>query len=141
PSSVRSAASPAWWTPVSSSAPPTRCSWRRRGRCASSPPDPVKRDGHEYGNPTRPRRPPHRGSATAVTFFPHHLRLERAAHPALTAELAALLQAIALAGKVVAWEVARAGLTGRLGETGEINVQGEWVKKLDAWANGAVVDV
>jgi len=76
-----------------------------------------------------------------VTFFPHHLRLERAAHPALTAELAALLQAIALAGKVVAWEVARAGLTGRLGETGEINVQGEWVKKLDAWANGAVVDV
>lgn len=70
----------------------------------------------------------------------HHLRQEGEAHSALTAELAALLAEIALAGKIIAREVGRAALTGRLGETGETNVQGERVKKLDEWSNRAMVD-
>jgi fructose-1,6-bisphosphatase I len=71
----------------------------------------------------------------------HHLRQERALHPALTEELAALLVEIGLAGKIIAREVARAALTGRLGYTGETNVQGEQVKQLDHWGNEAMVDV
>ncbi len=71
----------------------------------------------------------------------HHLREERQAYPRLTEELGALLQEIALAGKVIARGVAQAGLTGRLGETGEVNVQGERVKKLDEWANEVMTDV
>jgi fructose-1,6-bisphosphatase I len=71
----------------------------------------------------------------------HHLRQVRAAHPRLTEELAALLVEIGLAGKIIAREVAGAALTGRLGYTGETNVQGEEVKQLDRWANEAMVDV
>jgi len=76
-----------------------------------------------------------------MPVFSHHLRQERALHPALTDDLLALLAEIALAGKIIAREVARAALTGRLGYTGETNVQGEAVKELDRWANAAMVDV
>jgi fructose-1,6-bisphosphatase I len=77
----------------------------------------------------------------ALPVLSHHLRQEQAAHPALTEELAALLVEIGLAGKIIAHEVSRAALTGRLGYTGETNVQGERVKQLDHWANSAMVDV
>ncbi|MBI3454937.1 MAG: class 1 fructose-bisphosphatase [Candidatus Rokubacteria bacterium] len=79
--------------------------------------------------------------AVSMPILSHHLRRERAAHPALTEELAALLVELALAGKIIAREVGRAALTGRLGETGETNVQGERVKELDRWTNEAMVDV
>ena len=47
--------------------------------------------------------------------------------------------AMAEAGVRIADELARAALIGQLGTTGEINVQGEKVKKLDVWANDVVV--
>jgi fructose-1,6-bisphosphatase I len=78
---------------------------------------------------------------TPGAVLSHHLRQERARHPALTEELAALLLELGLAGKVIAREVGRAALTGRLGETGETNIQGERVKELDRWANAAMVDL
>jgi fructose-1,6-bisphosphatase I len=65
-----------------------------------------------------------------------HLRTAR-----LEAPVAALLERIAVAGRAIAREVARAALHGRLGETGAVNVQGERVKQLDAWANQALVEV
>lgn len=46
-----------------------------------------------------------------------------------------LLQSIALAGKLISARVNRAGLAGMLGGTGEKNVQGEFVQKLDRYAN------
>ncbi len=79
--------------------------------------------------------------SAAMPVLSHHLRQERAAHPVLTEELAALLVEVGLAGKIIAREVARAALTRRLGYTGETNVQGEPVKQLDRWANEAMVDV
>lgn len=54
-------------------------------------------------------------------------------------DLAIVLAQLALAGKVIARELARAALIGQLGKTGETNVQGEAVKKLDRWANDQVV--
>ncbi|MBI2216103.1 MAG: class 1 fructose-bisphosphatase [Candidatus Rokubacteria bacterium] len=54
-------------------------------------------------------------------------------------DLAVLLTQIAVAGKIIARELARAALVGQLGTTGETNVQGETVKKLDVWANAVVV--
>lgn len=54
-------------------------------------------------------------------------------------DLAALLTQLAVAGKIIARELARAALVGQLGTTGETNVQGETVKKLDIWANDVVV--
>ena len=51
----------------------------------------------------------------------------------------ALVSAIAEAGVRIADELARAALIGQLGTTGDVNVQGEKVKKLDVWANDVVV--
>lgn len=50
-------------------------------------------------------------------------------------ELTRLLSDIAIAAKIVNREVNKAGLAGILGETGDKNVQGEKVKKLDIYAN------
>ena len=60
---------------------------------------------------------------------------EQIAHQGATGELAGLLAQIGLAGKLIAQDLRRAGLIDILGTTGEINVQGEAVKKLDEIAN------
>jgi fructose-1,6-bisphosphatase I len=59
-------------------------------------------------------------------------------HPE-AADLAILLTQLAVAGRIIARELARAALDGQLGATGETNVQGEAVKKLDVWANDVAV--
>ncbi|MBD0315816.1 MAG: class 1 fructose-bisphosphatase [Nitrospiraceae bacterium] len=56
-------------------------------------------------------------------------------------ELAQVLVQIGLVGKLVSHDLRRAGLTNILGTTGETNVQGETVKKLDEIANQTFVDV
>ena len=67
-----------------------------------------------------------------------HAHVEGSSAPD-AAELAVLLGQLAVAGKIVARELAGAALVGQLGPTGATNVQGEAVKKLDAWANDVVV--
>jgi fructose-1,6-bisphosphatase I len=63
------------------------------------------------------------------------------AHPGATGEFASLLAQIGLVGKLIAQDLRRAGLINILGTTGEINVQGETVKKLDEIANEAFLMV
>src|SRR6476620_712070 len=60
---------------------------------------------------------------------------EMRAFPKATGELAGLLRDIGLAAKRINVEVNKAGLVDILGDAGEINVQGEDVKKLDVFAN------
>lgn len=60
---------------------------------------------------------------------------EMRSFPKATGELAGLLRDVGLAGKRVNVEVNKAGLVDILGETGDVNVQGEDVKKLDDFAN------
>jgi fructose-1,6-bisphosphatase I len=60
---------------------------------------------------------------------------KQAAHPGATWEFSSLLAQIGLVGKLIAQDLRRAGLINILGTTGEINVQGETVKKLDEIAN------
>jgi fructose-1,6-bisphosphatase I len=55
--------------------------------------------------------------------------------PHATGELSSLLRDIGLAAKRVNVEVNKAGLVDILGDAGQINVQGEDVKKLDVFAN------
>ena len=55
--------------------------------------------------------------------------------PYAKGELSRLLRDIAIASKIVNREVSKAGLADILGDAGEINVQGENVKKLDVFAN------
>jgi fructose-1,6-bisphosphatase I len=66
---------------------------------------------------------------------------KQAAYPGATGELSGLLAQIGLAGKLIAQDLRRAGLTNILGTTGEINVQGETVKKLDEIANETFLKV
>ena len=66
---------------------------------------------------------------------------EMHAFPRATGELAGLLRDIGLAAKRVNVEVNKAGLVDILGNTGDTNVQGEEVKKLDEYANGQFTGV
>ena len=66
--------------------------------------------------------------------------LETQAHfPGATGEFTGLMYQIALAAKVVSYEVNKAGLTMLLGKSGNINVQGEEVQKLDEFANNTMI--
>jgi fructose-1,6-bisphosphatase I len=55
--------------------------------------------------------------------------------PEATGTFVSLVNAIALAGKLISARVNRAGLAGLLGGTGEVNIQGEFVQKLDRYAD------
>ncbi|MBN8568600.1 MAG: class 1 fructose-bisphosphatase [Ignavibacteria bacterium] len=68
------------------------------------------------------------------TFYRHIIDQERNI-PGATGQLSDLLADIALACKVISLEVNRAGLIDILGFTGDENIQGEAVKKLDVYAN------
>src|SRR5215469_1387997 len=61
--------------------------------------------------------------------------------PHATGELSGLLRDIGLAAKRINVEVNKAGLVDILGDAGEINVQGEDVKKLDVFANNQLTGV
>jgi len=60
---------------------------------------------------------------------------KQADFPYAKGELSRLLRDIGIAAKIVNREVSKAGLVEILGETGDTNVQGEKVKKLDVFAN------
>ena len=55
-------------------------------------------------------------------------------------ELALILERIEVIGKRISRELARASIRDELGYTGETNVQGEEVKKLDEWTNWVFLD-
>ncbi len=65
----------------------------------------------------------------------------QATYPGATGEFSNLLTQIGLVGKLIAQDLRRAGLINILGTTGDTNVQGETVKKLDAMANDDFVRV
>jgi fructose-1,6-bisphosphatase I len=61
-------------------------------------------------------------------------------YPGATGDFTSLLTQIALAAKIISREVNKAGLVNILGFTGEKNVQGEAVKKLDVFANEKMIE-
>ena len=70
-----------------------------------------------------------------VTVESHILDLQRL-HPSASGDFTSLLNDIAFAAKIISREVVRAGLVEDiLGSTGEQNVQGETVQRLDEYAN------
>lgn len=56
-------------------------------------------------------------------------------HPEASGQFVNLLNQVTLAGKLVSARVNRAGLAGMFGATGQMNIQGEYVQKLDIYAN------
>ncbi len=73
-----------------------------------------------------------------ITIEQHILAGEKR-HPEATGVFSNLLYDIALAAKIIAREIHRAGLGKWLGEAGTINVQGEKQMKLDIFANETLI--
>jgi len=72
---------------------------------------------------------------TLETFITEGMR----GHPDATGTFTSLLNQIGLSAKLVTSKVRRAGLANVLGYTGEVNVQGERVMKLDEEANTTLI--
>jgi fructose-1,6-bisphosphatase I len=75
---------------------------------------------------------------SVVTIERHIIEAERQFFPEATGAFSSILYDIAFAAKMIAREVRRAGLADILGYTGEVNVQGEEVKKLDEYAHEVI---
>jgi len=84
--------------------------------------------------------PPATAPIHGTTLRDHVLAGMRAA-PGATGEFTSLLSHVSLAIRIIASRVHSAGLAGLLGYTGETNVQGEAVQRLDAYANEVLVNV
>ena len=76
-------------------------------------------------------------SKSVITIERHIIEAERQ-FPEATGAFSSILHDIAFAAKMIAREVRRAGLADVLGYTGEVNVQGEEVKKLDEFAHEVI---
>ncbi len=72
-----------------------------------------------------------------MTLERHIIEGERA-HPGATGEFSGLLHSLSLAAKLVWREVSKAGLVNVLGSTDRVNVTGDVVKKLDAFADETI---
>ncbi len=84
--------------------------------------------------------PPPVAPERGTTLRDHVLAGMRAA-PGATGEFTSLLSHISLATRIILSRVRQAGLANMLGYTGEINVQGEAVQKLDEFANSVLINV
>ncbi|MFQ5613067.1 MAG: class 1 fructose-bisphosphatase [Anaerolineae bacterium] len=70
-----------------------------------------------------------------ITTIERFILDQQAAFPDASGSLTSILYDLALAGKIIASHTMRAGLAEMLGSTGEENVQGEVVQKLDKFAD------
>jgi fructose-1,6-bisphosphatase I len=68
-----------------------------------------------------------------------HIAEQEHLHPQATGEFSRLLRDLTLAVRVISREVRRAGLADIFGLTGEQNVHGESVKKLDEFSNETII--
>jgi fructose-1,6-bisphosphatase I len=67
-----------------------------------------------------------------------HILDEERLHPGASGDFTALLTSLTLAAKIISREVNKAGLVKILGETGDVNVHGEAVQKLDEFAQQTI---
>jgi len=74
-----------------------------------------------------------------VVTIDRHIIDQEKRHPGASGKFSALLYDIALAAKIISREVNQAGLVDILGKTGGTNVQGEEVRRLDAFAQEVIV--
>jgi fructose-1,6-bisphosphatase I len=75
---------------------------------------------------------------TSVTTIERFILDQEDHYPEATGELSNLLYDIALASKIIAAAIRRAGLVNILGAAGDQNVQGEEQQKLDVFANETI---
>jgi fructose-1,6-bisphosphatase I len=72
---------------------------------------------------------------TSVVTLARHIVEEERRHPEATGAFTNILMDIALAAKLISREVTKAGIVDVLGRTGDTNLHGETVQKLDVYAD------
>ena len=85
-------------------------------------------------------RPSALHSVVGTTLEEHIMSGQRGV-PGATGDFTSLLNSISLAVRIIHTRVRSAGLAGMLGYTGQVNVQGEAVQKLDEYANDVLCTV
>ena len=80
-----------------------------------------------------------RGAGLGLTLG-RHILIQQQRFPEYAGPLSILLHQIAFAGKVLAREIGRAALIGKLGLIGDKNPTGDSQKKLDVYSNEIVLD-
>ena len=78
-------------------------------------------------------------TATSVVTIDRFIIEQERLHPDATGELSGILYDMALAAKMIANKVRRAGLADILGATENSNVQGEIQQRLDVFANDTII--
>jgi fructose-1,6-bisphosphatase I len=73
-----------------------------------------------------------------IITIERHILEEQQVHPEATGALTNILYDLALAGKFIASQTTRAGLSEILGATEDVNIQGETVMKLDQLADQSI---
>ena len=81
------------------------------------------------------------GSEQLGLTLTQHIMQQQSRHEDARGQLSALLTQIGVAAKLIAAQVRRAGLIELWGATGDVNVQGETVQKLDRLAQDTLVEV
>ena len=76
--------------------------------------------------------------AAKITTLQRHIVEEQSLHPDASGQFTALMWDLVIAIKMIAREVRRAGLIDILGKTGDMNIHGEEVKKLDEYAHDRI---
>jgi fructose-1,6-bisphosphatase I len=79
--------------------------------------------------------------AVNILTIERHIAKTQRRFPEARGNFSALMNNIAFAAKIISSHVNRAGLVNILGETGEENVQGERVQKLDVYANETIIRI
>ncbi len=74
-----------------------------------------------------------------IITLSRHIIEEQRRFPQATGHFTDLMNDIAFAAKLISYHTNKAGLMGILGETDDVNVQGEIVKKLDVFANETMI--
>ncbi len=79
-----------------------------------------------------------RAQPRPITTVAQHIIEQQRAHPTATGQFSWLMNGITLATKIIESYVRRAGIVNIFGATGDENVQGEQVQKLDIIANDTI---
>ena len=74
-----------------------------------------------------------------ISVIEHIHSMQHRWSPQATGQFTSLMHDLVLSAKIISRSVAKAGLVDVLGGTGEVNVQGEHVQKLDEFANEVMI--
>jgi len=75
---------------------------------------------------------------TKIRTVQQHILDEERLYPGATGDFTSLLNSLIVSAKIISREVRKAGLVKILGETGNVNVHGEQVQKLDEFAQETI---